>query len=348
MILKAQPIWSLLLLSATLASAQTPIAGTKECEGGFDTTFEPSLAARSLEPIAAPEDPSAIQQEIAELAAKGAEISRSGSFTVYVASASQVPVILREIGRLREVTFRGVGEGSGKSRDLDRFDSHYLHLFSWDENRKQIVGAYRLAKVDEVISRHGVTGLLTTELFEYERLLQTRFQNAIELGRSFVVMEYQGHPNSLASLWKGIAQFVARNPRYTDLIGAVSISNALQELSKHLIVEFLSRDFASDLQEGAEARAIGRVAPKFQSGLSAAEISSILSKHPTLESLSEHISEIEPSGERIPVLIKLYKNLGARFLAFHFAQRFWSIDGLIHVDLTRTDSPLLTRLMKAK
>jgi len=129
----------------------------------------------------------------AEIAAlpESCALSRSGDLTVYLVQASDAPSVLRELGRLREITFRAAGEGTGKPRDLDEFDQHYLHLFVWNARKQELVGAYRLARTDVVRKQFGVSGLYTATLFRYSDPFLDRMGPAIELGRSFVRQEYQ-------------------------------------------------------------------------------------------------------------------------------------------------------------
>ena len=146
---------------------------------------------------------------------------------------------LREIGRLREITFRDANEGTGRAVDLDRFDAHYLHLFLWNHASAELVGAYRLGLTDVILGHYGARGLYTNQLFRYKPALLKWLASAIEFGRSFIRPEYQKKFNSLMLLWKGIGAFVAQNPQYNLLFGPVSISNDYHTVSRDLIVRFL-------------------------------------------------------------------------------------------------------------
>jgi hypothetical protein len=152
----------------------------------------------------------ALEVEISALSADQRLVDR-GQFHVYCARASQIPWALREIGRLRELTFRAVGEGTGRPSDLDLFDASYLHLFLWDAQAAAIAGAYRLGLVDEILARHGKRGLYTHSLFKYRTRLLDSLNPAIELGRSFVRAEYQRSFAPLFLLWSGIGRFVERS-----------------------------------------------------------------------------------------------------------------------------------------
>ena len=146
-------------------------------------------------------------------------------FVVFWARASQVPYVLREVGRLREITFREAGEGTGDSIDLDAFDTHYHHLILWQKKTLEVVGAYRLGPTDLILSTHGKAGLYTTSLFKFHNDFFLQVHPALELGRSFIRREYQKAFSTLMLLWKGIGQYVVRYPRYRFLFGPVSISD---------------------------------------------------------------------------------------------------------------------------
>jgi putative hemolysin len=239
---------------------------------------------------------------------------------------------LREIGRLRELTFRAVGEGTGKSLDLDRFDGEYLHLFVWNASRNEVVGAYRLAGTDVV------RNLYTATLFKYDQRFLDETGPALELGRSFVRGEYQKGFAPLLALWKGIGVWVARNPRYKILFGPVSISNQYQAVSRELMVAFLERrtsvrDWAGLVSNGNSLpRRSGRLTLP-QSGFD-------------VEDLSDVISDLEPSRNGIPVLLRQYLKLGGKLLGFNVDPEFSNaLDGLILVDLCKTEPRLLERYL---
>ncbi|MGH8580449.1 MAG: lysophospholipid acyltransferase family protein, partial [Gammaproteobacteria bacterium] len=165
-------------------------------------------------------------------------LSTSGALSVWYAHSDQVPFVLQEIGRLRELTFRRVGEGTGKAADIDLFDSYYLHLFAWDRENEKLVGAYRMGLTDDIIARFGTKGLYTNTLFKLKRPALARLNPAIELGRSFVRPAYQKRFGALLLLWSGIGHFVASHPRYRFLFGPVSISNDYRLISQQLMVAF--------------------------------------------------------------------------------------------------------------
>ena len=264
----------------------------------------------------------------------------SGCFHVYWARARQIPWILQEIGRLRELSFRAVGEGSGKSCDIDWFDTYYLHLFVWDSHADAIVGAYRLGLVDEILARHGKRGLYTHSLFKYSTLMWDAVNPAIELGRSFVRAEYQRTFAPMRLLWCGVARYIECCPKYAVLFGSVSISNSYSSASRQLMVEYLSA-------QTAETRLVRHVKPRQpfcdqRRSSSNAEVSFPRN----IDELSRMIAHIEPDHKGVPVLLRQYLRLGGRILAFSLDRKFGNVlDGLIMVDLRQIEPMILARYM---
>lgn len=279
-------------------------------------------------PVIAPTPANAMTTEIAALT-PAALLANSGDLDVYIATANHIPSVLREISRLREITFRSAGEGTGKSADLDHFDAHYLHLFLWNRQRQEIAGAYRLYPTD------GVGSLYTANLFGYRQSFRDRLGPAIELGRSFVRSEYQRAFTPLLLLWKGIGRYVAANPRYKVLFGPVSISNQYHAISRELIVSYLQ----------AHASLSGwkdLLSPRYPPG----QCTSGGARCRDVDELSEVISDIENTSNGIPVLLRQYLRLGGKLLAFNVDPEFSNaLDGLIVVDLTCTEAKLLDRYL---
>jgi putative hemolysin len=173
-------------------------------------------------------------------------LSESGDLAVYLVEALEVPGLLQEVGRLREVTFRQVGEGTGKRLDLDSFDNHYWHLLLWNKTKDELVGAYRAGNTAQILPRYGVRGLYTSTLFRYDERLFEKIGPAIELGRSFIRPEYQRQYAPLLLLWKGIARLVAMHPELPVLFGAVSISNDYNRASREMIYRFFESRMRDD------------------------------------------------------------------------------------------------------
>jgi putative hemolysin len=298
-----------------------------------------------MRPIAPAQDRCVLQSEIAALPADRV-LAQSGAFTVRVAEAAEIPGVLLEIGRLREITFRAASEGTGRSRDLDRFDGHYRHLFIWNETAAEIVGAYRLGPTDVILARHGRRGLYTSTLFHSRPELFKRLGPALELGRSFVRPEYQRSFSALLLLWKGIGSFVARHPRYRMLFGPVSVSRDYSDLSRHLIASTLLRHSqARELALLVRPRTPAPFGPVHVPGCEphARDI-----QPADFKEMCELVADIELDRRDVPVLLRQYLNLGGQLLAFTIDRRFGQVmDGLIVVDLLGADRRTLQRYMGA-
>lgn len=241
--------------------------------------------------------------------------------------ALQAP-LLRELGRQREIAFRSVGEGTRRSRDLDRYDAHYDHILLWDEAAWRIAGAYRVARGSEALARRGLDGLYTASLFRYADDAIPRIAEGLELGRSFVAPDYRGG-RSLDYLWQGIGAYLAAWPRLRYLFGAVSISGALPREAREQLVAYYQRYHGAHEALATPGRPFEYfAAPPCFGALDAATAYGMLKA-----SLAAH-------GASVPTLYRQYTELcepgGARFLAFGVDPAFSdSIDGLVEVDLHR-------------
>lgn len=266
----------------------------------------------------------------------------NADFSVYSARGSELPHLLDELGRLREITFRASGEGTGRSLDRDHFDDYYWHLLLWDKRKQEIAGAYRMGNTDEIIRAHGIKGLYTHTVFRYDERLFLKLGSALELGRSFVRLEYQRQYAPLLLLWKGIARFVASHPETPILFGAVSISKDYSSLSREMIVRyFQQRDDGREFAELIQPRTPFR-APKFRRW----DCGPLCTAVRDLDELAEPISDIEEDGKGLPILIKQYFKLGGKLIAFNLDKKFSDVvDGLVIVDLRRTDPTMLERYM---
>jgi putative hemolysin len=281
----------------------------------------------------------------AEIAAlpPDSKLAEQGGFTAYIACARQIPGILMEIGRLREIAFRAAGEGTGNAADVDSFDLDYEHLFLWNEERKEVAGAYRLARTSMILQKRGVEGLYTNTLFHFHARFFRELGPAIELGRSFVRLEYQKDFAPLLLLWRAITRYAANHPDHPKLFGAVSISSEYSPASLQLIHEYWTRKSETD-----PLRRLLRPRRPFRSAAlpigGAAELKSIAALIHSSDTLSNVVKEIE--GKGAPVLLRQYAKVGGRILGFHVDKSFGDcLDGLILVDLRETDRPSLARHM---
>lgn len=313
----------------------------RDCLGSSERAPPPAGGAvRALEPIAPAVDPDRLSCEIETLPTEMLLVS-SGRMRVYCAPTSRIPWTLQELGRLRELTFRAVGEGTGRSADIDVFDDYYEHLFIWNTETREIVGAYRLGRTDAISRRFGKRGLYTSTLFDYNELFLKLLGPALELGRSFVRIEYQKSFASLMLLWKGIGEYVSRHPRYCRLIGPVSISNDYLPLSRELLVEFLRKKNFEPL-----APTVVRPKRPFRGRFSLRTVGESHESLGDIETLSTVVADLEPDGKGAPVLLRQYLKLGGRMLGFNVDPDFGdALDCLVLVDLRKTNPRVLRKYM---
>jgi putative hemolysin len=253
------------------------------------------------------------------------------NFEVFISGARFIPNILREISRLREITFRQVGEGTNRSYDADEYDLNYKHLFIWDARVKLIVGAYRIGVGDVLYRRYKKEGFYLNELFKISSEFTPILKQSLELGRSFIREEYQKKPFSLMLLWKGINEFIKREDnRFQYLIGPVSISNSFSSLSKDLLVDFI-RQHHYDTELANMVKPRKRF--KFQHKGEGKELRN--SKVSDIKLLDQIISEIEVKHTKVPVLLKKYLKQNAKIIAFNIDPKFnHSLDGFLVMKLT--------------
>lgn len=269
------------------------------------------------QPIAEPVSITKIYQDLNALPEHTRLLENSG-MTVFCAKSQSIPNILVELGRLREVAFRAVGEGSGKALDIDRYDRNYQHLFIWNEQHQHIVGAYRLGLIDQLLETGGMQSLYISSLFKISNRLFDEIGPTLELGRSFIMPEYQRSYAPLMMLWKGIGAFLAQNPRYRHMIGPVSISNDYKKISKAMIVRFLSKaPYRSPHSHFVQSRT-----PFSMRRYGRAGITRVARMVKDVRELSDVVADIEPDGKGVPILIRQYLGMNAKSLAFNVDPEF--------------------------
>lgn len=255
----------------------------------------------------------------------------SNQYEIYFAESSKIPNILREIGRLREITFRMIGEGTGNAYDLDKYDQHYNHLFLWDSDKERIVGAYRMLLGSKVYDKMGIKAFYTSSLFDFDKETHPFFRKVIEMGRAFVCPDYQQKPLPLFLLWRGIAHVCIRNPEHKFLLGGVSISDKFSDFSKSLMVEFMRSNYYDPF-------VAQYVHPKneFKVRLKVSDKELLIDPlHDDINKFDKLIDEIEPSNLRLPVLIKKYIKQNAKVIAFNVDPKFNdAIDGLMYIRIS--------------
>jgi len=317
------------------------LARRNKAEASWPEAMKSKLALRPQKALAQAGSAEALAGELDRLPRERCLVE-SGDLAVYVVEAEHTPDMLQELGRLREVTFRQAGEGTGKSLDLDRFDRYYWHLLLWNKAKQELVGAYRAGNTAEILPRYGIRGLYTSTLFRYDERVFEKIGPALELGRSFIRPEYQRQYAPLLLLWKGIARLVGMHPELPVLFGAVSISNDYNRASREMIYRFfewrMQEDELSGMIEPRRPFRPARLRPWDCRAMSHAL------RH--LEDLSQPITDVEADGKGLPILLRQYAKIGGRLLGFNVDRKFSNVlDGLVVVDLRQTENAVLERYM---
>ncbi len=292
--------------------------------------FRPLRFPRKPKTIATPIANATLEREIASIADR--KLSSQSEFDLYLAPSDRIPHLLQEIGRAREETFRAVGEGTNKRIDLDEFDHYYDHLFLWDRDQHKLVGAYRVGDGRVIMDRYGKRGFYTNTLFRMGRAMNRVLAKSFELGRSFVVPEYQKHRLPLFMLWRGLLLHVTSHPDHRYLIGPVSISGEYSRFSRGLIIEFVHQyHYDHALAQHVHPR------NRFHVKLAKADGDALLqASGEDIKKLDQVIADIEENGSSVPVLLKRYLSLNAKIIGFNSDPRFNdALDGLVLLDLTK-------------
>ena len=284
-----------------------------------------------------------ILSEIETLKAQDKLLFSISSYEVYFAESTEIKNILTEIGRLRELTFRAVGEGTNQAIDLDRYDKYFRHLFLFDRATNKIAGAYRMGMGKEIFERYGKKGFYISELFYIDPEMNEMLSESIEMGRAFIIGEYQQKPLPLFLLWKGILHVALINPQYNYLIGGVSISNKFSNFSKSLMVEFMKSNYydpyyAQFVHPRKPYRVRLRNADKdFVFDAAKAD----------MNQFDKIIDELEPGELRLPVLLKKYIKQNAKLLAFNVDPNFNNcVDGLMYIKIADIPSDTMKPVLE--
>lgn len=278
--------------------------------------------------IVKPANQDKILEEIEKLKKGDNILLTSKNYTVFFTTTEKIPNILHEIGRLREITFRAIGEGTNKSIDLDKYDNYYHHMFLYDEDTQQIAGAYRMGLGSHIYKKYGMEGFYLNELFKFEPELFDFMSKSIEMGRAFIIEEYQQKPMPLFLLWKGIVHTTLRYPEHKNLIGGVSISNKFSDFSKSLMIEFMKSHYY-------DPYIAQYITPKLEYKVKLKDADKDFVFNGTSSDLNKFdkiIDEVEPGSLRLPVLIKKYIKQNARVVAFNVDPLFNNaVDGLMYI-----------------
>jgi hypothetical protein len=283
-----------------------------------------------------------IQDELEKLDKSDLLFTR-GNFVVYCTVFDKIPNTMIEIGRLREVTFREIGEGTNKSIDLDGFDKYYNHLILWDRSNRKIAGSYRIGKGREIMKDYGISGFYISTLFRINKNFSGVLENSLELGRSFVTREYQRQPFSLAMLWKGIYMFQLNHPEYEYMTGPVSISSEFSSRAQSLIVRFILNNYWDE-------RFAEYLVPRYRFVTSeklSADNDLFLPGYERNMKLFERQIRVIEGGRSLPVLLKKYLAMNCRVIGFNVDPDFnMCLDALMLGKIAEMPDPLLENLAR--
>lgn len=306
------------------------------------TVDAPAAATDTREEIEKSAPAEVLQAEIDALPEECLYVQNTHShLNVYAAEASQIPQLLREIGIQREHTFRAVGEGTGKSLDLDEYDPHYVHLVMWHTEQRRLVGAYRIGRTDHILkSKAGVKGIYNAAFFKFSKKLQQVLSHGIEMGRAFICPDFQRHPASLDTLWMGIGHYLARHREYRYMYGTVSISGEYTPASRSLILDYLKcHEMNQEL-----AKEVKAYYPPKKLGLNSEDKRLLPAGLPDIRLLNNTVCALEKDGKGIPVLLRQYLRLGGKMISFGIDEGFGgTLDCLVVVDMVNAPQRVLHR-----
>lgn len=293
-------------------------------------------------PIALPKNRKSLFKEIKSLEATN-HLFTIGNFSCFLAETISIPYLIHELGRKREEAFRAVGEGTNKSLDLDTFDDYYKHLILWDNQKSKLVGAYRLGIGPEIMKKYGPTGFYTQTLFTYEEKFNTVLNQSIELGRSFVSIEYQKEALPLALLIKGLLQAVFMHDNIRYLFGPVSISSWYPKYYISLMYYFIKANNSIK-----DAETITRAKNPFFPDYLKSNVNELLvNKLDSVEKFDRYMLKLSDGEYRLPTLVKKYLKLNSKIISFNVDPDFnYSVDGLVLLDLHEVPNQEIITLAK--
>lgn len=281
------------------------------------------------QPVADPLDRRLITEELDKMASH--KLFDAAGYECYLCDSSEIPNIMQEIGRVREETFRAVGEGTNRSVDTDEYDTYYKQMFLWSKENRELVGAYRIGLGNEIYADKGIKGFYTDTLFRYKREMSYYLSHSIELGRSFVAVKYQKEALPLLFLIKGVMYTVLRYPNIRYLLGPVSISASYPLFYRSLMIYYLkNRQSLWDLKHNI------RPVHPFKEEFYRVNPSDLLyGKMDSLEKFDRFIFKLSDGKYRLPTLLKRYLKINAKIIDFNVDPDFnYCVDGLIMLNLS--------------
>lgn len=297
---------------------------------------------KNIEPIALPKNRRAMQKEINTLSANKL-LFTTGNYNCYLTDSASIPLVMHEVGRRREEAFRAVGEGTGRPLDLDTYDQYYQHLILWDRHNTRLAGAYRLGFGQDIMKAKGLKGFYTQTLFSYEKPFEEILSQSLELGRSFVVLEYQKEALPLVLLIKGLFYSVVKHKEVKYLLGPVSISSWYPKFYRSLMIYYLKNNHsAGDLEKYVIPRN-----PFFPDYLKSNPESLLSHKMESIEKFDRYLLRLSNNEYRLPTLVKKYLKINCKIVSYNVDPDFnYCVDGLVLLDIktiARQELEMLTR-----
>jgi putative hemolysin len=290
-----------------------------------------------VEKIVEPIDPISLEAELLSITDTN-KIGEQGNFDIYLAKAKKIPLAIKEIGRLREITFRNIGEGTNNQIDLDEYDLHYLHLFVYDREAKKIAGAYRIGDGKYIMETIGKKGFYIQSLFKISNKFSNYLSASIELGRSFVVDEYQNHRLPLYLLWQGINYYISNSDYLKYIIGPVSISSSYSKISRSFIVAHI-------MKHHWDYELAKMIQPKtaFKTDFENIDYEILLEKTGnSIKLLDDIIDDIDPEHSKVPILLKKYFSKQAKIIGFNLDPKFNdALDGFMITKIDQIELDIL-------
>lgn len=295
---------------------------------------QPKTTNDKWAPVEPARDAQLLIQELETIREKSFLFS-TANFECFLSNYDDIPNLMHELGRLREEAFRYIGEGTGKSLDTDEYDRHYKHLILWDNKKQQVVGAYRLGFGNEIMRDKGIKGFYVNSLFKFDESFGDTLKKTIELGRSFVTVEYQREVLPLMLLLRGLAGVVTRNPEMEHFIGPVSISSWYPKFYQSMIVKYVTEKHPVN---GELAHVANPTTPFHPDFLKVDPDVLLRDYMDSVDKFDKFMFRLSNNAYRMPTLFKKYLKLNAKFLCFNVDPDFNdTLDALLF--LTFTDFP---------
>jgi putative hemolysin len=295
---------------------------------------KPAVVNAKWAPIEPSRDRQLLIQELETIRENGLLFS-AATYDCYLADYKEIPNLMHELARLREEAFRFIGEGTGKSLDTDEFDCHYKHLILWDNKKQQVAGAYRLGFGNEIMKEKGIRGFYISTLFGFDPAFGETLEKTIELGRSFVTVDYQREVLPLVLLLRGLAAVVIKHPEIEHFIGPVSISSWYPKFYQSMIVRYVTEKHPVN----PELANMAKPTTPFHEDFLKVDADVLMKENmESIDKFDKFMFRLSNGEYRLPTLFKKYLKLNAKFLCFNVDPDFNdTLDALLF--LTFTDFP---------